>query len=82
MAQIDAKWIQFDDEKLSIVVKEIDGKDTNFLSIRDDIVLAGVGCEYINLSKFELRFLSEGVPVEEVDRDMSRDFWIQTPDQV
>lgn len=82
MAQIDAKWIQFDDEKLSIVIKEIDGKDTNFLSIRDDIILSGVGVEFVNLSKIEVRFLSQGNPVEELVRDMTRDFWIQAPDQV
>ena len=82
MAQIDAKWIQFDDDKLTLVVKEIDGKDTNFLSIRDDIILSGVGVEFVNLSKIEVRFLSEGVPAEDVGRDMTRDFWIQVPNQV
>ena len=76
MTQIDPKWISFDDTKLSI----IDNNGTNELSIREDINLAGVSVEFINDSKIEVRYLAEGVPTEDPNRDMTRDFWIEVPD--
>ena len=82
MAQIDAKWIQYDSEKLTTIVKDVNGVATNFLTIRDDVVHGDVGCENINEDGVELRFVSEGAPVEDPERDMSRDIWIQVPDQV
>lgn len=78
MSQIDPKWISFDDTKLTIV----DNNGTNELSIREDIVLLGVGVEFVNESKIQVRYLSESLPDEELDRDMTRDFWIQVPDPV
>lgn len=76
MTQIDPKWISFDDSKLTI----IDNGGTNELSIREDIVLVGVGVEFVNDSKIEVRYLSEGMPTEDLGRDMTRDFWIEVPD--
>jgi len=82
MSQIDPKWIQIDDTKLTII-EEINGdKKTNLLSIRDDLNLTGVSVEFINASKIEVRYLAEGMPEEDAERDMSRDFWIQVPDPV
>jgi len=82
MAQIDAKWILFDDTKLTTISEEVDGVITNYLSIREDIVLEGVGVEYINGSKIEVRTLSQGDPIEDPERDMTRDMWFQIPDPV
>jgi hypothetical protein len=76
MSQIDPKWISLDDTKLTI----IDNNGTNELSIREDIVLTGVGVEFVNDSKIEVRYLSEGEPDWDGIRDRQRDFWIQVPD--
>jgi hypothetical protein len=82
MSQIDPKWIQIDDTKLTIV-EQIDGnKKTNLLSIREDIVLTGVSVEFVNESKIEVRYLAEGEPEWDGVRDRSRDFWLQIPDPV
>lgn len=82
MSQIDPKWIQIDDTKLTILEQTDGDKKTNLLSIREDIILTGVSVEFVNESKIEVRYLTEGVPDEDPERDMSRDFWIQVPDPV
>ena len=78
MSQIDPKWISLDDTKLEV----IDNNGTNELSIREDIVLVGVGVEFVNDSKIEVRYLSELEPTWDGIRDRSRDFWLQVPDPV
>lgn len=78
MAQIDPKWIQYDDTKLTI----IDNGGVNELSIRDDILIDGLNAELINNSKIQVRFLASGDPAEEAGRNMTQDIWIQVPDQV
>ena len=77
MTQIDPKWISLDDTKLTI----LDNNGVNELTIRDDIILLGVGVEFVNESKIQVRYLSEGDAPEEA-RDMTRDFWLQIPDPV
>ena len=83
MSQIDPKWIQIDDSKLTILEQTDGEKKTNLLSIRSDIILEGVSIEFINDSKILVLTDSEvlaGAPIEDIDRDMSKDFWIQVPD--
>jgi hypothetical protein len=77
MTQLDPKWIKLDDTKLAL----FDNNGVNELSLKDDIILAGINVELVNSGKIQVRYLSEGAPTEDV-RDMSRDFWIQVPDQV
>lgn len=77
MSKIDPKWIQLDDDKLAIKKND---DDVNELTIRDDIILTGVSVEYVNGSKVQVRTVSQGVPTEDVGRDMKKDFWIQVPD--
>lgn len=75
MSKIDPKWIQFDDSVMTIV----QSGGENQLTLKTDAVLSGVSVELINDVKFEVRLTSEGVPTEDLTRDMSKDFWIEVP---
>jgi len=74
MSTIDPKWLQYDENKLSI----IDDGGINKLSIKSGIILDSVSVEKVNDSKIEIRETRQGAPLNPGPLD----FYIEVPDKV
>lgn len=68
MSTIDPKWIQIDDSKLEVIVRN----DRNELSIKEGLTLTGVSAEYVNGTKITVSATApEGTITQQ-------DIWIET----